>query len=516
MTKKQTQLLYLTATLPPSDEKEFYRLMGLEELDNLGQVNLFRNQTSRKNIGYSVLEYRKKDEDEAVRILVEEKKKEYSMPGQIIVYCSTIDQAVRLGGVLRCQTFHRNIGDMHEKKRILDMLTRGTEQVFTATNALGLGIDAPSIRVVIHVGMRQKLRDYAQESGRAGRDGQKSEAIVMRAVFSDHQGRRRIDQGYKDTEDEMKAFVNGEKCRRIIMDQKMDGRTDRLGCEIGEVKCDICFSMPRGTRRKRSIGTDSDRPHQRLRITQDFPSNEEEETSEIEFSGETSRLIHKEWFNTNPSSEIEFNSLIDPGDQEEPDLYQDEEFREWEEIVRRHERNQERRVEQQCEEGSWISDLETKLEKWKYGCVICRVKTDEEHDHPWEKCPIGHRRENIEKMHSIMQKMRGLKFESYSGCFNCGVPQSICHRWIEDVTKGAGKYKIQRGIECQFKGVVFRSSMAMIQLGNQEIIEWSKKESGKVNLGRNNVEDIQKWLGSKTKIGLVETNQMCKLFQRWA
>ncbi|KAI0992631.1 hypothetical protein K3495_g15554, partial [Podosphaera aphanis] len=139
-----------------------------------------------------------------------------------------------------------------------------------------------------------------------------------------------------------------------------------------------------------------------LRITHDFSSDEEEETSEIEFSGETSRLIHRECLNINPSSEIEFNRLIDPGDQEEPDLHQDEEFGEWEEIILRHKRNQERRVEQLCEEGFWISDLKTKLEKWKYDCVIGRVNTDEEHDHPWEKCPIDHRRENIEKMHSII------------------------------------------------------------------------------------------------------------------
>jgi len=52
--------------------------------------------------------------------------------------------------------------------------------VFTATNALGLGIDAPTIRVVIHVGIREKMRDYAQESSRAGRDGLRSEAIMLR------------------------------------------------------------------------------------------------------------------------------------------------------------------------------------------------------------------------------------------------------------------------------------------------------------------------------------------------
>ncbi|KAI0993788.1 hypothetical protein K3495_g14396 [Podosphaera aphanis] len=278
----------------------------------------------------------------------------------------------------------------------------------------------------------------------------------------------------------------------------MDGRIDRLGCEIGEVKCDICLSIPRGTRTKRSIGTNSGRSHQRLRFTQDSSSDEEEGITEDDFS------------------EIEFTQLIAQEHQEEPDRHQDEEFGEWEEIIRRQKRTQERRVEQQCEEGSWISDLETKLGEWKQYCVICGVKTGERYHHPWEKCQLSPRGENIEKMHSIMQKMRGIKFESYSGCFNSGVPQSICHRWIEDVTKGAGKYKMQRGTECQFKGVVFRSSMAMIQLGDQEIIEWSKKESGKVNLGRNNVEGIQNWLGSKTKIGLVETNQMCKLFQRWA
>ena len=48
-----------------------------------------------------------------------------------------------------------------------------------ATNALGLGIDVPDIRVVMHVGRVHRLKDYGQESGRAGRDGQRSEAIIV-------------------------------------------------------------------------------------------------------------------------------------------------------------------------------------------------------------------------------------------------------------------------------------------------------------------------------------------------
>ena len=48
-----------------------------------------------------------------------------------------------------------------------------------ASNAFGLGIDRPDVRAVIHVGPIYKIADYGQESGRAGRDGQASEAIII-------------------------------------------------------------------------------------------------------------------------------------------------------------------------------------------------------------------------------------------------------------------------------------------------------------------------------------------------
>ena len=61
----------------------------------------------------------------------------------------------------------------------------GIHRVITATNALGLGVDLPSVRAVVHVGVPVKLRDYTQESGRAGRDGKRSEAIIMRGLQQD-------------------------------------------------------------------------------------------------------------------------------------------------------------------------------------------------------------------------------------------------------------------------------------------------------------------------------------------
>jgi superfamily II DNA helicase RecQ len=52
--------------------------------------------------------------------------------------------------------------------------------VFIATNTLGLGINVLYIRVVIYIGVRNRITDYIQESSRAGRDREKSKAIILR------------------------------------------------------------------------------------------------------------------------------------------------------------------------------------------------------------------------------------------------------------------------------------------------------------------------------------------------
>ncbi|KAF2803442.1 uncharacterized protein BDZ99DRAFT_372662, partial [Mytilinidion resinicola] len=80
------------------------------------------------------------------------------------------------------------VGSSKEKSELVKQLTKGRQQVFTATNALGLGINAPTIRAVVHVGTIRKMRHYAQESGRAGRDGRKSEAIIMHGFRTDKRG----------------------------------------------------------------------------------------------------------------------------------------------------------------------------------------------------------------------------------------------------------------------------------------------------------------------------------------
>jgi hypothetical protein len=70
MTEKGLQVVYLTATLPPSKEPAFFDAIGVPKND----VSIFRDNTSRPNVAYRVVEYDRDDEDEEVRQLVEAKK----------------------------------------------------------------------------------------------------------------------------------------------------------------------------------------------------------------------------------------------------------------------------------------------------------------------------------------------------------------------------------------------------------------------------------------------------------
>jgi superfamily II DNA helicase RecQ len=210
----------------------------------------------RKNVRYQIRGYKAPDrsEEDALADLVEEKKAQYGKEGQIIIYCDTVKKTVQYAKRLGGSCYHRGVGSAEEKKAIVRQLTEGRQQVFVATNALGLGVDAPTIRVVVHVGVVRRLRDYAQESGRAGRDGGASEAIILRAVRHDRRGRP-IEEAAEKAEERgveraMWEFTGTRGCMRAVLDREMDGRMDRDGCEDGEESCCRCAAAAEERRRE--------------------------------------------------------------------------------------------------------------------------------------------------------------------------------------------------------------------------------------------------------------------------
>ncbi len=486
MTEKGGQVVFLTATLPPSKEPVLFQAVGVEEQD----MCIFRDNTKRPNIGYRVVEYEKDDEDSQVREMVEALKEKYPTPGQIIVYCKKIDQARRLARVLQCSVYHRTVGNEEEKKGILRQLTGQKERVFTATNALGLGVDVPTIRAVIHIGIREDLAQYAQESGRAGRDGLTSEAIVMRSKWQDRNGQTKVEQGWR-AEPAMKTFLKGESCRRIPLDRHMDGRGDRTACEVGEERCDVCRGRPRGTKRRRIVvDNEADVDDGRAGEMAGGEQGEEEAAEAI------SRKRRRE----------------------------EEEAREMQAAEERfgHEQREYQRIEAQRrretlgrEDG--MEGLRKHFESWQGICAICYVHSRASEGHQdWRKCP--HSDKDRDETARMWDWLVGVKFEDYSGCRGCWAAQGVCHSWEDISHDGRQRFRRKQGEwKCQFRGVMQDAVAAVMALSHSEVVgEWVDETMAKSGIdkvvGVGGWESRKGWMGRKVRERGVEMSGLCQMF----
>ncbi|KAK3920971.1 Bloom syndrome protein-like protein [Frankliniella fusca] len=158
----------LTATATPETKLRIERLLGLKNVMSV----------DRPNIKYTVLN----SNNETVTNVAENIKRNYpNCCG--IVYCITRDECEKVTAKLRaenitCHAYHAGISqNMLQTAHKLWM--DGDVQVMVATNAFGMGIDKPNVRFVYHLHIPKSIEEYYQECGRAGRDGQYAECILL-------------------------------------------------------------------------------------------------------------------------------------------------------------------------------------------------------------------------------------------------------------------------------------------------------------------------------------------------
>lgn len=186
--KPAVPLLALTATATPEVVEDIQQQLGFKE------KNVFQMSFERSNLTYVVRTAQDKNQ-EILHIL-------QSLPGCAIIYVRSRKRTKEVATLLNAcdiPTTYYHAGLEHSVK---DERQRAwqTDQirVMVATNAFGMGIDKPDVRVVIHIDCPDSLEAYFQEAGRAGRDGQRSYAVLLYNTSDKHKLNKRIEDNFPE------------------------------------------------------------------------------------------------------------------------------------------------------------------------------------------------------------------------------------------------------------------------------------------------------------------------------
>lgn len=185
-------VLALTATATPVVADDIKRQLEFRQ-----GSKLFKMSFSRDNISYVV---RKSESKifELLHIL-------NHTSGTSIVYVRSRRKTREISEYLIANgisaTFYHAGLTLDEKELRQNSWKHGEVRVMVATNAFGMGIDKPDVRVVVHMDMPPSLEEYYQEAGRAGRDGLPSYAVLLLAGNDKAVMRRRVTESFPSRED---------------------------------------------------------------------------------------------------------------------------------------------------------------------------------------------------------------------------------------------------------------------------------------------------------------------------
>ncbi len=172
-------ILCLTATAKPAvvDDLVHYFRVELE-----AELSVFNGGVERDNLSFDVIQITDGDKYATIQNLLEHRLPSH-VAGGAIIYCATkrraeeISEFLQLKG-LPARHFHAGL-PAETKKEVQRRFIAGDLRAIAATNAFGMGIDKPDVRLVIHADIPGSLENYLQEAGRAGRDRKQADCVLL-------------------------------------------------------------------------------------------------------------------------------------------------------------------------------------------------------------------------------------------------------------------------------------------------------------------------------------------------
>lgn len=231
----------VTATCPPAMVDKIRINFGCQSLD------VIRSMEDRKELKYGVrfLEDDVDTFEEANDVMgqwVWKKSKDWDGKDRGLIYCCQTKWAEemcelfnqRAGGEW-CGTYHAKMDEV-KRREVLSKWKQGDLKILIATSALGAGLDYGAVRFVVHQGFAQRMIDFCQESGRAGRDGKAAESVV----FFWKGFEKEVEWIKQEGKVEMLEWVKMEGCRRKALSVYLHGFGEDCMCRRDAALCDNC------------------------------------------------------------------------------------------------------------------------------------------------------------------------------------------------------------------------------------------------------------------------------------
>jgi superfamily II DNA helicase RecQ len=282
------------------------------------------------------------------------------------------------------------------------------------------------------------LLDYAQESGRGGRDGQRSEAVVIAQEGGQWQAKDEQDEAQQAR---VRAFVGGidgkARCRRVILDGYLDRREqERMQCEEGEEKCDVC----RGGEESESEAdgeADSERAGEADSERAGEADSERAGEADSERAGEADNERAEEG-----GVEGEGEGEGEGEEERAAEARSREQRAVFEQQVQQRRGPRQTWIAARQQEFGDMEWLRRQLAWWANRCGVCEAAGVVDSGHDIRQCRQA---ESMSITETIREIDKEIRYDRFAACYGCGVPQGVCNTWEDN---RAGGYRKSQEREC--------------------------------------------------------------------